>query len=127
MRQRSMQRLWIGLGAAAGLLAVAMAAAAAHLLPERLPPAALALVDTAVQIQAWHALALVLTGLWAGQRGGRLADLAGAAFAFGTVVFCGALYLIGLAGLRVGPAPPVGGMALMVGWLLLGLSALRRG
>jgi uncharacterized membrane protein YgdD (TMEM256/DUF423 family) len=43
----------------AGAMAVAMAAAAAHGLPERLDPPALQMLRNAEQIQGWHALALV--------------------------------------------------------------------
>lgn len=116
-----MDRIWIALGAVAGLLAVAAAAFAAH----GLDPAAAQTLGRAVQMQGWHALALVACGLWA-PRGGRLAAFAGAAFALGTLLFCGAIYLLVLQGVRLGPVAPIGGALLMLGWALLGLSALRR-
>ena len=119
-----MQKLWIVLGSVAGVTAVAGAAGAAHALPARLDAARLAMVQSAVQMQGWHALALVLTGVWA-VRGGWLADAAGAAFAVGLLLFCGGVYAIALGGVRLGPAAPVGGTLLMLGWVLLGLSALR--
>ena len=78
-----MARLWIGLGALAGLLAVAMAALAAHGL-ESIGPARLGMVRSALQMQGWHALALLACGLWA-PRGGRLVDWAGGAFVAGLV------------------------------------------
>jgi uncharacterized membrane protein YgdD (TMEM256/DUF423 family) len=118
-----MQRIWIGLGSLAGCGAVAMAALEAHGLA-RLDPAALHLVDTAVRMQGWHALALLATGLWA-PRGGWLADAAGAAFAAGLLLFCGAVYSLGLSGVSWGILAPTGGSLLMIGWLLLGASALR--
>jgi uncharacterized membrane protein YgdD (TMEM256/DUF423 family) len=118
-----MTRLWIGLGAVAGLLAVAMAAVAAHGL-EAIGPARLGMVRNALQMQGWHALALLACGLWA-PRGGRLADWAGAAFAVGLVLFCGGVYGLALAGLPVAILAPVGGILLMVGWLLLAVSAVR--
>ncbi|HEY2619823.1 MAG TPA: DUF423 domain-containing protein [Acetobacteraceae bacterium] len=117
-----MQRTWIALGALAGLTAVAMAAVAAHGLGG-LDSAALAMVRSGIEMQGWHALALLACGLWV-PRGGRLADAAGAAFAVGLVLFCGALYALGMGGVRVGMAAPVGGTLLMVGWGLLGLSAV---
>ncbi|MBV8613167.1 MAG: DUF423 domain-containing protein [Acetobacteraceae bacterium] len=118
-----MERLWVGLGALAGLSAVAMAALTAHGL-EAIGPARLHMARSAVQMQGWHALALVACGLWA-RRGGALADWAGAAFTLGLLVFCGAVYALALGGLRVGALAPVGGVLLMLGWLLLALSALR--
>ena len=118
-----MERLWIGLGALAGLLAVAMAAWAAHglswLVPERL-----VMVRDAVQMQGWHALALVGCGLWVGRGGGLLAGCAGAAFVAGTLLFCGSVYALGIGGVRVGGLAPAGGVLLMLGWGLLGASAL---
>jgi len=83
---RKLDRLWIVLGALTGLTGVAMAALAAHGL-SWLDPAALRMVNSAVQVQGWHAPALVLAGVWA-RRGGGFAHLAGAAFALGTLLFC---------------------------------------
>jgi uncharacterized membrane protein YgdD (TMEM256/DUF423 family) len=118
-----MQRIWIILGSLAGCGAVGMAAFEAHGLA-RLDPAALHIVDSAVRMQGWHALALLAVGLWA-PRGGLLADVAGGAFAAGLVLFCGAVYSLGLSGVSWGILAPTGGTLLMIGWLLLGASALR--
>jgi len=75
-------------------------------------------------IFAWVvALALVLAGVWAA-RGGRLALCAGAAFGLGVLLFCGDVYALAFAGLHLSVAP-AGGILLMAGWLLLGVSALR--
>jgi uncharacterized membrane protein YgdD (TMEM256/DUF423 family) len=115
-----MQRVWMTLGALAGLGAVAMAAVAAHAL-HGADPAARQIVESGVQMEGWHALALLATGLWA-PRGGRLADLAGAAFLAGLLLFCGATYSLGLLGVSWGVLAPTGGTLLMVGWLLLAVS-----
>ena len=117
-----MQRVWIALGSLAGLTAVAMAAVAAHGM-DWLDPAALAMIRSAIEMQGWHALALLACGLWS-PSGGRLADWAGAAFAVGTALFCGAVYALALSGIRLGITAPLGGTLLMAGWLLLGLSAI---
>ncbi len=119
--------LWMALGALSACAAVAMSAAAAHALPQTLTPKALTAVQAAIQMQGWHAIALVLTALWltrAGPLPGSVANLAGAAFAFGALLFCGSVYLGELAGLRFGPTAPIGGILLMLGWLLLALSAV---
>ncbi|HQT76020.1 MAG: hypothetical protein B7Z80_02405 [Rhodospirillales bacterium 20-64-7] len=115
-----MQRVWVGLGGLAGFGAVAMAAVAAHVVA----PEARGIVASAVQMEGWHALALLFTGLWS-PRGGRLADAAGFAFTLGIILFCGAVYYLGLTGRSLGPVPPAGGTLLMIGWLLLGASTLR--
>jgi uncharacterized membrane protein YgdD (TMEM256/DUF423 family) len=86
-------------------------------------------VRSGIQMQGWHALALVGVGLWA-PRGGWLADLAGAAFLLGVLLFCGAVYSTALTGGGLpgggllGHAAPVGGTLLMLGWLLLTVSAI---
>lgn len=115
-------RGWVALGGLAGLLAVAAAAGAAHLPVEAGEARAIA---SAVQMQGWHALALLGCGLW-GARGGRLVHAAGAAFTLGTLLFCGTVYAGALGGPHLGILAPVGGSLLMLGWALLGLSALRR-
>ncbi len=119
-----MHRIWIALGSLAGLSGVAMAAYAAHGLPGRLDPAGLEMVRSGVQMQLWHALALVLCGVWAAGRGGALTYLAGAAFVLGILGFCGAVYALALAGIRLPAVAPAGGLLLMAGWALLGFSAV---
>jgi uncharacterized membrane protein YgdD (TMEM256/DUF423 family) len=118
-----MQRLWIALGALTGLGTVGLAAIAAHAL-SGLAPAAVAMVHSGIEMQGWHALALLAVGLWV-PHGGWLADAAGAAFTIGLLMFCGALYTLGLSGISLGTIAPAGGVLLMFGWLLLGISALR--
>lgn len=120
-----MYKLWMVLGCLAGLTAVGMAAAAAHAVPKRLDPAALHMVQSGIRMQGWHALALIFCGLWVMRGGGALAQAAGAAFTLGVILFCGAVYLLALRGVHLGPVAPVGGTLLMLGWLLLGLSVLR--
>ena len=118
-----MYRVWIGLAGVYGAGAVGMAAAAAHALAG-LPPGTLHIVESGVQMQGWHALALLGCGVWSRGRGG-LAHWAGGAFAVGTLLFCGAVYSVGLAGVSLPAVAPVGGLLLIAGWLLLAASALR--
>lgn len=118
-----LDRLWIGLGALAGLGAVALSAWDAHGLGW-LSPAARHIVEQGLTMQGWHAPVLVAVGIW-GARGGGAARLAGAAFALGLIAFCGAVYARGLAGVSLGPVAPVGGVLLMAGWALLAVSAVR--
>jgi len=125
-----MRRTWIGLGSLAGLGAVMMAAVAAHLLSAGADPHAAEILRSAIQMQGWHALALLACGLWAdraGRRAARLVNCAGAAFTAGVLLFCGALYALVLAGVHIPMLAPVGGTLLMLGWALLGISALLAG
>ncbi len=125
-----MRRTWIALGSLAGLGAVMMAAVAAHLLPEDANPHAAEILRSAIQMQGWHALALVACGLWvaqSGPRAARLVNCAGAAFTAGLLLFCGTLYALVPAGVHIAILAPVGGTLLMLGWALLGISALLAG
>lgn len=122
-----MHRIWLALGALAGLAAVGLSAWAAHGAPARLDPARLAMLANAIQQQGWHALALLATGLWAERRGGLLPHLAGGAFALGLVLFCGAVYAAAIGGVSLGRVAPAGGMLLMGGWALLFASAVWPG
>jgi uncharacterized membrane protein YgdD (TMEM256/DUF423 family) len=115
-------RLWIAAGAAAGLLSVAMGAYAAH---APVDPSAKAMLHSGFEMQLWHALALVATGIWVRTGGGALAHWAGAAFLLGLLGFCSGVYSLALFDLRLPMVAPTGGTLLMLGWALLGLSALR--
>ena len=119
-----MSRLWIGLAGLYGAVAVGMAAASAHALAGA-PAATVRIVDSGVQMQFWHALALLGCGILA-QRGQRLANAAAACLALGTLMFCGAVYAVGLAGVSLGPVAPTGGLLLIAGWLLLAAGSLLR-
>ncbi|MDE2004948.1 MAG: DUF423 domain-containing protein [Rhodospirillales bacterium] len=119
-------RVWIGAGALLGMGAVAMAALTAHAL-DAIGPARLAMVQSAVRMEGWHALALLGTGLWVGQGGGRRAHLAGGAFLAGALLFGTGVYGLALAGWPVAFLAPIGGSLLMLGWALLFVSALLRG
>jgi uncharacterized membrane protein YgdD (TMEM256/DUF423 family) len=119
--------VWMVSGALAGGSAVAMAAVAAHALPARLDAKALAAVASGIQMQGWHALALLFVALWvqrAGPLPGFVANLAGASFLVGLIMFSGSIYAGELSGVRIGPTAPFGGILLMLGWLLLAVSAV---
>ena len=109
-------------GAALAGLAVALGAFGAHALKARLGPVELGWWQTAVQYQMWHALALVALGL-AGSAWSRVpAWLLGA----GAAIFSGTLYAMALGAPRwLGAVTPLGGLAMIAGWALLAIRALR--
>lgn len=116
---------WVAVGAVSGALTVGLGAFGAHGLESRLSPEDLALWETAVQYQGLHALALVLVGLWRGQGGKGCA--AGWGFLVGSAIFSGTLYAMALGGPRwLGAITPIGGTALIAGWIALAISAWRR-
>ncbi len=119
-----MTRTLIFIAALLGCTGVAMAAYATHGLPGRIDDVALAQVHTAVQIQMWHTLAIVAAVLWSA-RGGVLAQGAATLFTLGTLLFCGAVYLLALADIHIPRMAPAGGFVLMAGWLSLAASSLK--
>ena len=120
------ERLFLLLGAVSGFVAVALGAFGAHLLAGALPADRLAVFETGARYQMFHALALVGSALVVGRRRGRAAPAAAWLFALGTVLFSGSLYALALSGVRAwGAVTPLGGLAWLAGWALLGLAALR--
>ena len=115
-------RLWICAAAINGLLAVALGAMAAHSLRWRVEPEQIAWIETGSDYGMAHALALMGIALLAGRSAAlsRTLNLAGWFFLLGTVLFSGALYVMGLTGLRsLGAVMPVGGILLLGGWTAL--------
>jgi uncharacterized membrane protein YgdD (TMEM256/DUF423 family) len=114
------------IGALYGALAVALGAFGAHALRSRLTPELQAVWKTAVEYHFYHALALLLVGIWA--RSLRTAGLDGAAwcFALGVLLFSGSLYVLALSGVRwLGAVTPLGGLLFLIGWALLAWTAAR--
>lgn len=113
--------------AAFGGLGVIAGAFGAHALKAALGADRIALWQTAVDYQIWHALALLALAALAPGLGARPLRLAGALFAIGIVLFSGSLYLLALGAPRpLGLLTPFGGLALIGGWLVLGWAGLRR-
>ena len=114
------------LGAVFGGLAVAGGAFGAHMLKSILDASMLVVFETGVRYQMYHALALcVLAGV--AERNGKLRIAAvGWLFALGIVLFSGSLYLLSLSGIRwIGALTPLGGAALISGWVMLAWTAAR--
>ena len=121
-----MDKTFIAAGALLGFLGVALGAFGAHALKSRLAPDMLAVFEVGVRYQMYHALAL-LGVAWACTRWpGPLTAASGWLFIAGVVIFFGSLYALSLSGVRwLGAVTPVGGLALLTGWLCLALAALR--
>ncbi len=119
-------RVFLALGSASAFIAVAGGAFGAHALRRRLDENMLAVFETGIRYQMYHALALLAVA-WAMDRwGGGLVAASGWLFVTGTVVFSGSLYLLALTGQRMfGAVTPLGGVAFLAGWLVLLIGALR--
>jgi len=113
---REMERSLVLVGATLAGLAVLLGAFGAHALKSRIGADALGWWQTAVQYQMWHALAVLALGL----AGARWARPAGWLLAAGAMFFSLSLYALALGAPRwVGAATPIGGLAMICGWVLL--------
>ncbi len=118
--------VWIQLGSLFMFLAVAFGAFAAHALKTRLAADLIGVFEVGVRYQAYHALGLFVVAWLSDRNGGAAINAAGWAFTIGIVVFSGSLYALAVTGVRwLGAITPLGGLAFLVGWLLVGWAALK--
>ncbi len=128
---------WLVLGALLGLLAVACGAFGAHGLETQLSNSGMDAAtqaklldnwDVGAKYQMYHALALLAAGIIGGRHPSRILHTAGILFCLGVLVFSGGLYVYVLSGLRAwAMIVPLGGVAMMGGWLALAIDATRTG
>lgn len=117
----------IVLGSSLAALGVVLGAFAAHVLDKQLSAEELSSFQTGVRYQIYHALALLILTVLP-LKNTRISALL---FVGGTVLFSGSIYLLTLDRLmgvslnHFGWITPIGGIALIAGWLLLIKSAVR--
>lgn len=115
---------------ATGGLLVALATIAgafgAHALQGRLAPDRLAIYETAVRYQFYHALGLLAIGLLARSIGEGSLRWPAILITAGVVLFSGSIYALGFGAPRwVGPITPLGGVLMIVGWILFVAAVVR--
>jgi uncharacterized membrane protein YgdD (TMEM256/DUF423 family) len=126
-----MQRKIISTAAMLGFLAVILGAFGAHLLKKSLNAAQLEAFGTGVRYQMYHALLLLFVSFAPGIGGKTRKWIYGLVLA-GVILFSGSIYLLstmpisGVDFKPIGFATPVGGLLLMVAWLLLFIDFARR-
>ena len=117
---------WIITGSIFAGLAVLFGAFGAHGLKSRVSPEDLVIFETGVRYQMYHALALIVLGLIAMNPAVNISSLPFVLFVLGIVIFSGTLYLIPLTGFRwLGAITPIGGTALIAGWMSLIYNLIR--
>jgi uncharacterized membrane protein YgdD (TMEM256/DUF423 family) len=121
-----MERVFVMVGAIAGLTGVALGAFAAHGLKGKLPADLFEVFEVGARYHMYHALALLAVA-WATTRWpGGATTAAGWCFAAGIVLFSGSLYALAVTGIRpLGAITPLGGVCFLVGWILLGWAVWR--
>ena len=128
-----MQKIFLVIGTLLAGLSVALGAFGAHGLKKVVSPENVAIYQTGVQYQMYHALALIIVGILSERLFSSFFSYAGVLFVAGIVLFSGSLYLIvSLYAMNknvptvVGILTPVGGLFFILGWLCLLIGILKR-
>lgn len=123
-----MQKIILLSASALGALSVMIGAFGAHALKATLEASGrMDTFETAVKYQFYHTLALLAIGLLMYRLNDKLLDYAGLSMVGGVLVFSGSLYILCMTGIRwLGAITPIGGLLMIVGWVLL-FWAIARG
>lgn len=120
------QNIVIVTAALLGLLAVVFGAFGAHLLKKILNPDQLTSFETGVRYQMFHAIVLLILGL----NKAFLSLKIYWAFTIGIFLFSFSIYALVISSAKnkklkfLGPITPIGGLFLIIGWLLIALENL---
>lgn len=124
--ERTSERTFFAAGAISAFVAVAAGAFGAHGLKDKISVEMLAIFETAVRYQMFHAVALLVTAWAANRFQSSIVNVGGWLFVVGTIVFSGSLYVLSLTETRwLGAVTPIGGVAFLAGWLCLIWAALK--
>ena len=120
-----MTRIFLAIASSLGGIAVVLGAFATHSLKNHLSDRALAIWETGTKYQMYHALALILVALLISRfPNSTPLIVAGFAFIAGIFIFSGSLYALSLSGIKwLGAITPLGGVALIIGWICLTIAA----
>ncbi len=123
-----MIKLFLAIAGIFGGLAVIAGAFASHALKDQLSTQYLAIFETGVRYQMYHALALLLVALLLTQF--EIAPIAlvvaGFAFITGITIFSGSLYALSITEIKwLGAITPLGGVGLIIGWACLVVAAFN--
>jgi uncharacterized membrane protein YgdD (TMEM256/DUF423 family) len=116
-----MQKIFIITGSLLGAAAVMIGAFGAHILRNMLEASGRTeTFETAVKYQFYHAIALVVIGVLMFHVNHRWLSYSGYSFFFGVLIFSGSLYLLCFTGItKFAMITPLGGLLMIIGWLLL--------
>ena len=113
-------KLYIITGSVFAALAILFGAFGAHALKEKLTPEQLEIYDIATRYLMFHALGIFAIGILGYQVPSKILTLPLLLMVLGILIFSGSLYLISLAGYKkLGMVTPIGGLALIISWLMV--------
>ena len=113
-------KLYIITGSVFAALAILFGAFGSHALKEKLTPEQLEIYDIATRYLMFHALGIFAIGILGYQVPSEILTLPLLFMVLGILIFSGSLYLISLAGYKkLGMVTPIGGLALIISWLMV--------
>lgn len=120
-------KLFVILGAVHAFLAVALGAFGAHGLEGKLTEKYMENWKTATNYQMFHAIGLLIIGILAGKLPmSTLISTSGWLFFIGIILFSGSLYVLSLTKISLlGAITPFGGLAFLIGWVLVIIAAVK--
>ena len=120
------QKVFLLFSSLSGALSVILGALGSHWLKDKVNYWQLGSFETAVKYQFYHTLAILFLVLLMNKMPSKLLNYAGFSFIAGILLFSGSLYLLSVKSLfgmeklaALGPVTPVGGLAFIIGWLLI--------
>jgi uncharacterized membrane protein YgdD (TMEM256/DUF423 family) len=126
-------RVWIVLGGVLAAIGIGVSAFHAHGLETMLSKHGLEAsqmqrmmdkFESSYRNQLYHGLALVVVGLLALGVRSTWFNIAGALIFLGTLAFSGTLYFLVIAGERIPYMAPIGGVAMILGWVALAIGGI---
>ncbi|RPF54050.1 DUF423 domain-containing protein [Aquisalibacillus elongatus] len=114
------------IGVINGFLAVALGAFGAHGLEGKLSDKMLETWEKAVQYQMFHTMAIFIAAILLIRFDISSFATAGWTFLIGIILFSGSLYIYSLTQVKTfAMITPIGGVAFLIGWVLIGLGAMK--
>lgn len=123
----SNQKLTLIFAALLGLLAVALGAFGAHGLKSMVTTERLATWQTGVEYQFFHALAILVFGLYQDKFNSTWIKWSIRCLILGVLIFSGSLYVLVIADMAwLGMITPIGGVLMILGWLLFVMHLIKQ-
>lgn len=116
-----MQKIILLIASALGAVAVMLGAFGAHSFKSILEAnGTLETFNTAVKYHFFHTLAMILVALLMDKYASKLLEYSAISMLAGIVLFSGSLYILALSGVtKWGAVAPFGGLAFIIGWVML--------
>lgn len=112
-------KLFVILGAINAFISVALGAFGAHGLEGKISDHYIAVWETAVQYQMFHAMGLIAIGILIGMTDIPM-NTAGWLMFAGIIFFSGSLYVLAVSGISIlGAITPIGGVLFLAAWVMV--------